>query len=82
VQVLTIAVDRRPSARFGAKRVLLIGLVLIIVATTACAMANSIGPLVGLRAVWGLGNAFFIATALSVIVGAASGRAAGRDPAV
>jgi predicted MFS family arabinose efflux permease len=36
-------------------------------------VANSIGVLVGLRAVWGLGNAFFIATALSLIVGAASG---------
>jgi predicted MFS family arabinose efflux permease len=47
--------------------------VLIVVATLLCALAGSIGQLVGLRAVWGLGNAFFIATALSVIVGAASG---------
>jgi MFS family permease len=73
VQVLTMLVTGTSSARFGAKRTVLIGLVLIILASGACALANSIGLLVGLRAVWGLGNAFFIATALSVIVGAASG---------
>jgi MFS transporter, ACDE family, multidrug resistance protein len=40
-------------------------------------MSNSVGAIVGLRAGWGLGNALFIATALSVIVGAASGGVAG-----
>jgi MFS family permease len=73
VQVLAMLFTGAVAARFGAKRTVLTGLVLIVVATLACAMAGSIGQLVGLRAVWGLGNAFFIATALSVIVGAASG---------
>ncbi|MCS7483668.1 MFS transporter [Umezawaea endophytica] len=73
VQVLAMLVTGAVAARFGAKRTVLTGLVLIVVATLACALAGSIGQLVGLRAVWGLGNAFFIATALSVIVGAASG---------
>jgi ACDE family multidrug resistance protein len=36
-----------------------------------------VGAIVGLRAGWGLGNALFIATALSVIVGSASGGVAG-----
>ncbi|HEX6341891.1 MFS transporter [Umezawaea sp.] len=73
VQVLAMLFTGTMAARFGAKRTVLTGLVLIVVATLACALAGSIGQLVGLRAVWGLGNAFFIATALSVIVGAASG---------
>ena len=73
VQVLAMLVTGAASARFGAKRTVLTGLALIVLATVLCAAAGSIGQLVGLRAVWGLGNAFFIATALSVIVGAASG---------
>ncbi|MGP4016662.1 MFS transporter [Saccharopolyspora sp. 5N708] len=73
VQVVAMLVTGAFSARFGAKRTVVTGLVLIVLATVACAAAGSIGQLVALRAVWGLGNAFFIATALSVIVGAASG---------
>ncbi|MBB5154414.1 MFS transporter [Saccharopolyspora phatthalungensis] len=73
VQVVAMLITGAFSARFGAKRTVVTGLVLIVLATLACAMADSIGQLVALRAVWGLGNAFFIATALSVIVGAASG---------
>ncbi|MFD7653576.1 MFS transporter [Actinosynnema sp. NPDC059797] len=73
VQVVAMLFTGVASARFGAKRTLVGGLALIVVATLLCALAGSIGQLVGLRAVWGLGNAFFIATALSVIVGAASG---------
>ncbi|GAA3364510.1 MFS transporter [Saccharopolyspora gregorii] len=73
VQVVAMLVTGAFSARFGPKRTVVTGLVLIVLATLACAVAGSIGQLVALRAVWGLGNAFFIATALSVIVGAASG---------
>jgi MFS transporter, ACDE family, multidrug resistance protein len=73
VQVLAMLVTGAFSARFGAKRTLIAGLALIVLATAACALAGSIGELVSLRAAWGLGNALFIATALSVIVGAASG---------
>ncbi|MER7078972.1 Predicted arabinose efflux permease, MFS family [Saccharopolyspora kobensis] len=73
VQVVAMLITGAFSARFGPKRTVVTGLVLIVVATVLCALAGSIGELVALRAVWGLGNAFFIATALSVIVGAASG---------
>ncbi len=65
------------ASRIGAKRTLLAGLVLIIVFSALAGMSNSVGAIVGLRAGWGLGNALFIATALSVIVGAASGGVAG-----
>ena len=65
------------SSRIGAKRTLLAGLVLIIVFSALAGASNSIGAIVGLRAGWGLGNALFIATALSVIIGAASGGVAG-----
>lgn len=77
VQVLAMLVTGAASARFGPKRTVLIGLILIVVATALCAAAGSIEQLVALRAIWGLGNAFFIATALSVIVGAATGGQAG-----
>ncbi|WP_438388844.1 MFS transporter [Actinopolyspora saharensis] len=73
VQVLAMLITGAFSARFGAKRTVVTGLVLIVLATLACALAGSVVQLVALRAVWGLGNALFIATALSVIVGAASG---------
>lgn len=77
VQVIAMLVTGAASAKFGPKRTVLTGLVLIVVATALCAAAGSIEQLVALRAVWGLGNAFFIATALSVIVGAATGGQSG-----
>jgi MFS family permease len=61
------------ASRIGTKRTLLGGLSLVIVFSALAGASNSIGAIVGLRAGWGLGNALFIATALSVIVGAASG---------
>jgi MFS family permease len=73
VQVVAMLLTGACTARFGAKRTVITGLVLIVLATAACAMADSIGLLIGLRGLWGLGNALFIATALSVIVGAATG---------
>src|SRR6202035_4061178 len=65
------------ASRIGAKRTLLAGLVLIIAFSAAAGASHSVGAIVGLRAAWGLGNALFIATALSVIVGSASGGVAG-----
>jgi len=73
VQVLTMLATGTFTARFGAKRTIIVGLSLIVLFAGACAFAGSIGVLVALRAFWGMGNAFFIATALSVIVGAAAG---------
>lgn len=61
------------SSWLGAKRTLLAGLLLIVLFSAAAGASNSIGAIIGFRAGWGLGNALFIATALAVIVGAASG---------
>jgi MFS family permease len=65
------------ASRIGAKRTLMSGLALIIVFSALAGASHSVGAIVGLRAGWGLGNALFIATALSVIVGSASGGVAG-----
>jgi MFS transporter, ACDE family, multidrug resistance protein len=65
------------STRIGAKRTLLVGLALIVVFSAASGLADSIPQLVGFRAVWGVGNALFVATALSAIVAAASGGLSG-----
>ncbi len=64
------------SSRIGAKRTLLLGLALIIVFSGLAGASNSIGAIVGFRAGWGLGNALFIATALSTIVVSSRGSVA------
>jgi MFS family permease len=74
---LSMLVSSVVASRIGAKKTLIGGLILIIVFSALAGLSNSVGAIVGLRAGWGLGNALFIATALSVIVGAASGGVAG-----
>src|SRR4029079_11040315 len=64
------------SSRIGAKRTLLLGLVLIIVFSALAGASDTVGAIVGFRAGWGLGNALFIATALSTIVVSARGSVA------
>ncbi|WP_406830921.1 MFS transporter [Pedococcus sp. KACC 23699] len=61
------------SSRVGAKRTLLVGLLVIIVGAGLAGAQDSVGGIVAFRAVWGLGNALFIATALATIVRAARG---------
>lgn len=61
------------SSRIGVKRTLLIGLALIVVFAFLSGAAGSVDAIIGFRAGWGLGNALFISTALSAIVGAAAG---------
>lgn len=73
VQVVAMLFIGWCTSRFGAKRTVIAGLLLIVISSGACALAGSIGELVAWRAVWGLGNALFIATALAVIVSAATG---------
>src|SRR5204863_3591942 len=65
------------SSRIGPKRTLIAGLAIIVVFSALAGLSGSIGGIVGFRAGWGLGNALFIATSLSVIVGAASGGVSG-----
>lgn len=61
------------SSRIGGKKTLLAGLALIVVFAGLAGASGSVSQLVGFRAGWGLGNALFVATALAVIVGVASG---------
>ncbi len=61
------------SSRVGAKRTLMLGLVLIIIGAGLAGTQDTVGGIVAFRALWGLGNALFIATALATIVGAAAG---------
>lgn len=64
------------SSRIGPKRTLLAGLVLIIVFAGLAGASDTVGQIVGFRAGWGLGNALFVATALSTIVSASVGSTA------
>ncbi|MEU6575246.1 MFS transporter [Streptomyces sp. NPDC046805] len=61
------------SSRIGAKRTLVVGLIIIVVFAALAGASGSINGIVGFRAGWGLGNAMFIATSLAVIVASASG---------
>lgn len=61
------------ASRIGSKKTLLLGLAIIVVFSALAGMSNSIGAIAGFRAGWGLGNALFIATSLSVIVASAAG---------
>ncbi len=64
------------SSRIGAKKTLLIGLAVIVVGSALAGMQSSVNGIVGWRAVWGLGNALFVATALAAIVQSAKGSVA------
>jgi ACDE family multidrug resistance protein len=64
------------SSRIGPKRTLLLGLLVIIVGAGLAGMSDTVMQIVGWRAVWGLGNALFIATALATIVNSARGSVA------
>src|SRR6476620_9003506 len=64
------------ASRIGAKRTLLFGLVIIIAGAGLAGMSDTVAEIVGWRALWGLGNALFIATALATIVSSARGSVA------
>ena len=64
------------SSRIGPKRTLLLGLVIIIAGAGLAGMSDTVLGIVGWRALWGLGNALFIATALATIVNSARGSVA------
>jgi ACDE family multidrug resistance protein len=63
------------SSRIGARLTLLLGLVIIIVTAALAGTATSIEALIAFRALWGLGNALFISTALASIISSARGSA-------
>jgi len=64
------------SSRIGPKRTLLLGLSIIIVGAGLAGSSDTVLGIVGWRALWGLGNALFIATALATIVDSARGSVA------
>jgi MFS transporter, ACDE family, multidrug resistance protein len=64
------------ASRIGPKRTLLLGLLVIIAGAGLAGMSGSVLEIVGWRALWGLGNALFIATALATIVSSARGSVA------
>jgi predicted MFS family arabinose efflux permease len=64
------------SSRIGPKRTLLLGLVIIIAGAGLAGMSDTVMEIVGWRALWGLGNALFVATALATIVSSARGSVA------
>lgn len=62
------------SSRIGAKKTLIFGLIIIITFSCLAGFSETINGLIYLRAGWGLGNALFISTALSTIVGVLAGQ--------
>jgi ACDE family multidrug resistance protein len=64
------------ASRIGPKRTLLLGLVVIIAGAGLAGLSDTVMEIVGWRALWGLGNALFIATALATIVNSARGSVA------
>ena len=73
VMAVAMLITGYVSSRIGAKRTLLIGLAIIIIGAGLAGAQNAIPGIVAFRAVWGLGNALFIATALATIVSASVG---------
>ena len=73
VMGLAMLVTGVVSSRIGAKKTLLGGLGLIVVSSALAGSMDTDSGVVAFRAGWGLGNALFIATALSTIVSAANG---------
>ncbi|OPA80285.1 MFS transporter [Paenibacillus selenitireducens] len=57
------------SSRLGTKWTLITGIFMIIIFAGLAGSSNAISSIVWFRGGWGLGNALFIATALSAIVG-------------
>ena len=73
VTAVAMLVTNWVSSRIGAKRTLVVGLILIVIFAGLAGLSGSINGIAGFRAGWGLGNALFIATSLAVIVASATG---------
>ena len=73
VTALMMLVTGYVSSRLGGKNTLLVGAVLIVIFSALAGTSQSIPGLVAYRAGWGLGNALFVATALSMIVATSRG---------
>src|SRR4029079_12510821 len=76
VMGVAILVTGVVSSRIGPKRTLLLGLVIIIAGAGLAGLSDTVVQIVRWRALWGLGNSLFIATALATIVSSARGSVA------
>jgi CBS domain-containing protein len=56
------------SSRLGFKNTLVVGMIIIAIFSTLGGLSNNVWTIIGLRGGWGLGNALFVATALTAIV--------------
>lgn len=79
VMALTMLISGVLGTRLGGKRTMMLGLGMVVVFATCSGLSPSIGVLAVFRGGWGLGNAFFTSTALSIIVGLSTG---GMGPAI
>ncbi|WP_121616050.1 MFS transporter [Virgibacillus halodenitrificans] len=68
VMAVAMLVTGTITSRIGMKNTLLSGIVIIALFSALGGLSNGIWELVGLRGGWGLGNALFVATALTAIV--------------
>ena len=73
VMAITMLISGVLATRLGGRRVMLIGLSLVVIFAFLSGRSPNIAILATFRAGWGLGNAFFTSTALSIIVGASTG---------
>ncbi len=73
VMSLSMFISGYFSTRFGGKRTLITGLLVVVLFATLSGLSPNIGIFAIFRGGWGLGNAFFTSTALSIIVGVSSG---------
>ncbi|WP_374049834.1 MFS transporter [Neobacillus sp. PS3-34] len=68
VMAVAMLITGAISSRLGLKYTLMAGVVIIAIFSGLGGASNGIWTLVGLRGGWGLGNALFVATALTAIV--------------
>ena len=68
IMAVAMLVTGAISSRLGIKNTLLIGMVIIAIFSTLGGLSNNVWTIIGLRGGWGLGNALFVATALTAIV--------------
>ncbi|MEF2967211.1 MFS transporter [Paenibacillus sp. M1] len=68
VMAVAMLITGAISSRLGMKWTLLLGIIIIAIFSAAGGLSDNIWTIIGLRGGWGLGNALFVATALSAIV--------------
>jgi len=68
VMAVAMLITGTLSSRLGMKRTLLAGIIVIAIFAALGGLSDQIWTIIGLRGGWGLGNALFVATALSAIV--------------